>query len=46
MTQPSPDHQQPPGIAVAVVVRDGRVLTVRRRIAEGTALGDGAALGD
>ncbi|MFI2608809.1 NUDIX hydrolase [Kitasatospora sp. NPDC018619] len=34
MTEQSPE-QQPPAVAVAIVVRDGRVLMVRRRVAEG-----------
>ncbi|MBO1413526.1 NUDIX hydrolase, partial [Streptomyces sp. FH025] len=33
MTQQS--AEEAPGIAVAIVVQDGRVLMVRRRVAEG-----------
>lgn len=35
MTQPTPDSPRPP-IAAAVIVKDGRVLLVQRRVKEGT----------
>lgn len=35
MTQPTPDSPRPP-IAAAVIVKDGRVLLVRRRVKEGS----------
>jgi 8-oxo-dGTP diphosphatase len=35
VTQPTPDTPRPP-IAAAVIVEDGRVLLVRRRVKEGT----------
>lgn len=35
MTQPTPDDTRPP-IAAAVIVKDGRVLLVRRRVKEGS----------
>ncbi|MFF2116264.1 NUDIX hydrolase [Kitasatospora sp. NPDC058184] len=34
MTEQNPEHA-PPAVAVAIVVEDGRVLMVRRRVAEG-----------
>lgn len=35
MTQPTPENQRP-AIAAAVIVKDGRVLLVRRRVKEGS----------
>lgn len=35
MTQPTPDDERPP-IAAAVIVKDGHVLLVRRRVKEGS----------
>jgi 8-oxo-dGTP diphosphatase len=35
VTQPTPDHPQPP-IAAAVIVQSSRVLLVRRRVKEGS----------
>ena len=35
MTQPTPDDARPP-IAAAVIVKDGRVLLVQRRVKEGS----------
>lgn len=35
MSQPTPDDPRPP-IAAAVIVKDGRVLLVRRRVKEGS----------
>lgn len=35
MTQPAPDSPRPP-IAAAIIVKDGRVLLVQRRVKEGS----------
>lgn len=38
MTEPTTEHDARPPIAAAVIVQGGRVLLVRRRVAEGTLL--------
>jgi 8-oxo-dGTP diphosphatase len=35
LTQPTPDNERPP-IAAAIIVQDGRVLLVQRRVKEGS----------